>query len=75
MPKAKPGGYHFRQEIARAREANQLIRHAVRRLLEDRVSQQVMAGQLARIALAVGTNTDALTEIEHIAKNERGATK
>ena len=75
MPKAKPGGYHWKQDIIQAQNANKRIRKIIRRILDDRPGPQEMAALLTRIALATGESDEAIRDLEKIAengKNERG---
>lgn len=69
MPSAKPYGYHWRQDIAKARNANRAIRRAVKRILEERPGPMETAALLTRIALATGESDDAIRELEKIAED------
>lgn len=66
MPKAKVSGYHWRQDIARVRNANRAIRRAVKRILEDRPGPMETAALLTRIALATGESDEAIRDMEKI---------
>ncbi len=64
----KPGGYNYRQQIARARSANTRAREYVRRILEEKPGPQLTALYLAGLAVALGDNDNAIVQLEHIGK-------
>jgi len=64
----KPGGYNYRQQLNRARQANTRARDYVRRLLEERPGPQLAALYLAGLAVALGDNDNAILELEQIGK-------
>ena len=66
MPKAKPGGYVWKNETRRIEIANTAIRRAVRRILEERPGPQTLAVLLARISLATGESDEAIRELKRI---------
>lgn len=68
--KPKPGGYFWRQDIARIRQANQKIRRAVRRILEENPGPQATAALLTQIALQVGFSDESLRDLEEIVRNK-----
>lgn len=70
--KPKPGGYFWRQDAARIRQANRKIRQCVRRILEEQPGPQATAVLLTQIALQVGFADEALRDLEDIAMNKGG---
>ena len=69
MAKAKPNGYHWNQEITRARNANQEIRQILTRIIETEPGPNTLNLLITRLALAVGENDHAINEIDRISKN------
>lgn len=68
MSKKRPGGYVFRQEVVRARNANRAAREALRRLLDERPGPQATAMLIAKAAQALGENLDAVHALEKIGR-------
>ena len=66
MPKAKPGGYHWKQELASIQLANRAIRQLVRKLMSEPRGSQAYQGLLTRIALETGASDDAVDELRKI---------
>jgi predicted Zn-dependent protease len=70
MTKRKVGGYAFRQELVRARNANTAARRAIGRLVREDPSSHTRAILLARAAMALAEIGEAVNEIERIAISE-----
>ena len=68
----KVGGYVFRQELARAINANREARRAIGRLLDGEVTPRLLALYVAKAARALAENLDALREIEEITRQVKG---
>ena len=66
MTKKKVGGYAWRQEIVRARNANRAARNSLRRIAEETPGPRTLAMLLLKAANALGENLDALQELEGI---------
>ncbi len=60
------GGYIWRQEIVRARQAQRQARTFLQRILDERPGPALAAMYLAQIGSALAEIADALTEIERI---------
>ena len=71
MTKKKMGGYAWRQEIVRARNANRAARSALRRIAEETPGPRTLAMLLLKAANALGENLDALQELETIGTEAR----
>ncbi len=70
MPRAKVGGYIYRQELVRAMNANEAARRALRRMVDDQPSPQVLMLLIAKAANALGENLAALRELDVIGRRE-----
>ena len=68
MPKSKPGGYHWAQDIVQIRNANRRIRQLVRKLLGQRPGEQGYHNLLTEIALETGASDDALDDLRVISE-------
>lgn len=66
MPKAKAGGYHWAQDLAKVRRANQKIRRALQIILDDKPGPQTLAVLLTRISLATAESDEAVRDLEQI---------
>jgi hypothetical protein len=73
MTKAKVGGYGWRYEVGRALRANQETREVIRRLVEDEPGRGMVLLLASRAAIALGTQMEALRELEKIGENARNA--
>lgn len=63
----------FRQSIQKAVQANMAARESLRRIIDDQPGPQTLAILIARAGLALGSNLDALREIERIGDLMRAA--
>ena len=66
MTKKKLGGYAWRQEIVRGKNANRAARNALRRIAEENPGPRTLAMLLLKAANALGENLDSLQELESI---------
>ena len=71
MTKKIVGGYAWRQEIVRARNANRAARSALKRIAEETPGPRTLAMLLLKAANALGENLDALSELEAIGAEAR----
>jgi hypothetical protein len=67
------GGYAFRAELTRGKQATLVVRVSLRRVVEEQPGPQTQAMLLARAALALGEIQAALDAIDEIAKAARRA--
>ncbi len=66
MTKKRLGGYSMRAEITRAINANRLAREALRRMIDEEPRREMILLLAGKAAVQLGTNLEALREIEQI---------
>lgn len=66
------GGYKFRVYLVDAMNANRAARMALRRIIDERPGPQATAMLLAKAALCLVENLDALEQIEAITNRAEG---
>ena len=69
---AQIGKPKYKDAIRRARENNQKIREALRRLLDENPGPQTQAVLLTRIAVASGNNEAIFSELDDFGKTISG---
>lgn len=69
----QPHGYCDNQELARALRANRHARDLVRRILDEQPARGLLYQFLAELAHALGDELDALTAMNQIRLEHRGA--
>ncbi len=70
---AQIGKNQYRELIRRARENNQTIREALRRLSQDNPGPQTQAVLITRIAVATGSNEAIFSELDEIGRQTKSA--
>lgn len=71
---AQIGKNQYRELIRRARENNQTIREALRRLSQDNPGPQTQAVLITRIAVATGSNEAIFAELDEIGRRAKSST-
>ncbi len=66
MPRAKPGGYHWQQDINAVQQANRRVRQLVRRLMDMTPASREYQSVLTQIVLATGESDDAVNSLRKI---------
>ncbi len=73
MTRRKVNGYMWRQELARARQANKTARRALQKIIDERPSPALTAIYITEAALALGLNFEALQALEQIGESCQAA--
>jgi len=71
MTPKKPSGYVLSQKLRRALNANKAARESLRRIIEERPSQQLHDLLLAKAISALGDNLESIWDIEEIISEMR----
>jgi len=71
MSKAQVGGYEFNNECNRIRQAANIIRDALQKVIEGNNGPQSIIAYVAKMAVQIGIILDAIGNIEEIGRQTR----
>lgn len=70
------GGYAFRADLARARNANKAVRGTLQKILDEKPGPLLLSHYISIAAIALSENLEAITDMERIiSEAQNGETK